>query len=489
VSPRPLFWSQRGWLTTLTLLGLVGGAVLGMAALRPAYQSRAQVLVHPIVAEPGKATEPISAMAMGTERELVAADGVVQLVQEQTGWAGSLDDLRRPLGVSVVGTTQTLTIRYRADHPERARLGAQLFAESYLAYRSTLANTTRDGARRSLEAALRGVSDRVNRVRASLSPTAAGTQAANDALLQEAAPYQARLAEVNVIDTAAAGTVVAPATLPSSRSGAGPLTAAGVGAALGLAVGLATASLRRAVDRRLRGRSDVEAQLGAPVLASVPRTRREGLEETALVTLALPDGPAAEAYRRLRARILTMADRWGLKTVMVSSPMPDAGTTAIAANLAVSMAATGKRVALVSADLRSPELHRYFGMDNDCGLSNVLTGEMAPNEVMHHLPGLETLEVLPAGPAVAGAEPTDLLESGPMQVVLDERSEVSDFVVVEAPAALSAAEALTLAPMVDGIVIVADAQHATRDEVAEAGDQLRLVGGNVVGAVLCNLRG
>lgn len=71
--------------------------------------------------------------------------------------------------------------------------------------------------------------------------------------------------------------------------------------------------------------------------------------------------------------------------------------------------------------------------------------------------------------------------------VIDERREVSDFVVVEAPPALSASEALTLAPMVDGIVVVADARHATREELAECGDQLRLVGGNVIGAVLCNV--
>jgi Mrp family chromosome partitioning ATPase len=143
-------------------------------------------------------------------------------------------------------------------------------------------------------------------------------------------------------------------------------------------------------------------------------------------------------------------------------------------------------VALVSADLRSPDLHRYFGVGNDRGLSNVLVGELAPSDAVHELPGLETLQVLPAGPAVA--EPTDLLASGPMRVVLEERSEVADFVVVEAPPALEAAEALTLAPMVDGIVVVADAQQSTRGELAEVGDQFRLVGGNVVGAVLCNLR-
>jgi capsular exopolysaccharide synthesis family protein len=283
----------------------------------------------------------------------------------------------------------------------------------------------------------------------------------------------------------ATGTVVAPAGLPTKPAGPSPLVAAGVGAVLGLGIGLVTKSARRTLDRRIRGRGDLEAQLGAPLLATVPRTRREGHEELTLVTLAVPDGPAAEAYRGLRARILAMADRWGLKTVLVASPTPEGATSAIAANLAVTMATTGRRVALVSADLRSPDLHHYFGMDNDRGLSNVLTGEMAPSDAVQEPPGLGTLQVLPAGPAVA--EPTNLVEAGPMRIVLDERSEVSDFVVVEAPPALETAEALTLAPMVDGVVIVADARHATRDDLAEVGDQLRQVGGNVLGAVLCNV--
>jgi len=470
----------------MTLLGLVGGAAFGMVALRPAYESAAQVLVHPITADSSKTPEPLDLAAMATERELVFADGVATLVQQQTGWKGTPADLRRPLRVAIEGGTQTMTLRYRADTAERARLGAQAFAESYLAYRGNLATATRDGSRQNLEAALRGVSDRMAGLRALLAPTAAGAQAASDALLQEAAPFQAKLAELAGIAPHAAGTVVSPAALPSGPSGTGPLAAGVIGALLGLLAGAALAHLRGATDRRIRGRGDLEAELGAPVLGSVPRTRREGQPETALVTLAVPDGPATEAYRRVRARILAMADRWGLKTLMVAGPTPGSGATAIAANLAVSMAATGKRVSLVSADLRSPDLHRYFGVANDRGLSNVLVGEMAPSDVVQELPGLATLQVLPAGPAMA--EPTDLIEAGPMRVVLEERSEVADFVVVEAPPALQASEALTLAPMVDGIVVVADAQNATRDELAEIGDQLRQVGGNVVGAVLCNVR-
>ncbi len=471
----------------MTLLGLVGGATLGSVALRPAYESAAQVLVHPITADTSKPSEPTSPAAMGTERRFFFADGVAILVQQRTGWQESPVELRRPLRVSIQGGTQTMMVRYRADNPARAQLGAQLFAESYLAYRGNLAAATRDGSRHSLETALRGVSDRMAGLRATLASTTAGAQAASDALQEEAAPYQARLAEVAAVTPHAVGAVVSRATLPTSPAGAEPLAAGGVGALVGLlAAGASLARLRGATDRRIRGRSDLEAELGAPVLGAVPRTRREGQAETALVTLAVPDGPASEAYRGVRARIMAMADRWGLKTLLVAGTTPGSGTTAIAANLAVSMAATGKRVALVSADLRSPDLHRYFGVGNDRGLSNVLAGELAPRDVVHEPPGIDTLQVLPAGPPLA--EPTDLLESGPMRVVLEERSEVADFVVVEAPAALEASEALTLAPMVDGIVVVADARHATREELAEVGEQFRLVGGNVVGAVLCNVR-
>ncbi|HEV7865756.1 MAG TPA: CpsD/CapB family tyrosine-protein kinase [Acidimicrobiia bacterium] len=473
-------------MAAMSLLGLVGGATFGLVALPPVYASESRVLVRPITGDTSKPVQPVDALAMGTERELVYADQVAVLVQQRTGWKGSPAALRRPLRVSLRGGTQTMALTYRASEPGRARLGAQVFAESYLTYRSTLAAATKDGARRNLEAALRAVADRIAGLRQSLPPAGAGTQAAGDSLLQEAAPYQTRLAELNVVDTTASGTVVEPANLPTRPSGPGPWTAAGLGALLGLVAGGSIVSYRGTVDRRLRGRGDVETQLGAPVLASVPRTRRARHSPMALVTLAVPDGPAAEAYRGLRARILAMGDGWGLKTVMVAGPTAESGTTAIAANLAVSMAATGRQVALVAADLRSPEIHRYFGLRNDRGLSNVLSGELAPSEATQEPPGLETLRVLPAGPSVP--DPAELLEAGPMQMVLDERCEVSDFVVVEAPPALSATEALTLAPMVDGIVVVADARHATREEMAEIGDQLRLVGGNVVGAVLCNLR-
>ncbi len=70
--------------------------------------------------------------------------------------------------------------------------------------------------------------------------------------------------------------------------------------------------------------------------------------------------------------------------------------------------------------------------------------------------------------------------------LLAERRRVADFLIIEAPAAIGASESLALAPLVDGIVVVADARHTDRDEVEQVRIQFEQVGGQVVGAVMSN---
>jgi non-specific protein-tyrosine kinase len=197
-----------------------------------------------------------------------------------------------------------------------------------------------------------------------------------------------------------------------------------------------------------------------------------------------PNSPASEAYRALRTRVLVMAERQGLKTIMVASPTGEDGKTAIAANLAVSLAQVGKRVVLLSADLRGSKVHQYFGLDNERGLSNVLAGEMPPWEAVQEPAGLERLWVFGSGPVPA--QPAELLQSDLMRELLAERRKVADFVIIEAPAALNASDCLALAPLVDGILVVADAKHTDRDEVEQVRIQFEQVGGRVVGAVMSN---
>jgi len=179
-----------------------------------------------------------------------------------------------------------------------------------------------------------------------------------------------------------------------------------------------------------------------------------------------------------------MADRQGMKTIMVASPTGDGAKTAIAANLAVSLAQVGKRVVLLSADLRHSKVHQYFGLDNERGLSNVLAGEMPPWEAVQEPPGMERLWVFGSGPTPA--QPAELLQSDLMKELLAERRKVADFVIIEAPAALDASDCLALAPLVDGILVVADAKHTSRIDVEQVRDQFEQVGGLVLGAVMSN---
>lgn len=100
---------------------------------------------------------------------------------------------------------------------------------------------------------------------------------------------------------------------------------------------------------------------------------------------------------------------------------------------------------------------------------------------------MERLWVFGSGPAPA--QPAELLQSDLMRELLAERRKVADFVIIEAPPVLDAAECLALAPLVDGILVVADAKHTGRDEVAQVRDQFDQVGGEILGAVLSNAHG
>ena len=482
-------------IAAFTLLGLGMALFYSMAIATPIYTSNAQVLVRPVLNDPFDASSASAdkVLNMGTERELVKSDTVAMTVKEKLNITDSISSLHRRLGTQVLGSTQILNISFSASSKLRAQQGAQAFAESYLELKRELASKQRDRRQASIETALRPVADQIieaQRALASAAPSSSA-QAEADARLKalhdQASPYLNDLATVRSIDPEVGGAMVSPADSPTRASSPRPKFNALLGAFFGFFIGLLLAFFRDRVDGRLRGRADLEDSLRAPVLATVPRTRRNGRAVPTLVTMQHPNSPASEAYRALRTRMLVMAERREMKTVMVASPSGEDGKTAIAANLAVSLAQVGKRVVLLSADLRKSMVHQYFGLDNERGLSNVLAGEMPPWEAVQEPAGMERLWVFGSGPTPS--QPTELLQSDLMKELLAERRKVADFVIIEAPPALDTADCLALAPLVDGILLVADAKHTSRDEVALVREQFDQVGGQVVGSVLSNANG
>ncbi|MEW6476398.1 MAG: polysaccharide biosynthesis tyrosine autokinase [Actinomycetota bacterium] len=478
-------------IAAMTLAGLALALFYSVAVAKQSYVSNAKVLVRPITSDvtPDNVERLV---VMGTEREIATSADVATIAKERMKAPAttSISSLQKKLTVSVVGTTQFLNFACSDKTKLGAQTCAQAFADAYLQYKAEEATKNRDARVANANAALNPINAQIVEATKRLaaapvgSPAQAEAESTLDSLQQQGAPYRQVLADMAKLNVNDAGAVVSAANRPGAPASPKPKTNAILGAFFGLFLGLLVAFGRDRVDNRLRGRVDLEEYLRAPVLATVPRTRRNGRTAPTLVTMQHPNSPASEAYRALRTRVLVMAERQGLKTIMVASPTGEDGKTAIAANLAVSLAQVGKRVVLLSADLRGSKVHQYFGLDNERGLSNVLAGEMPPWEAVQEPAGLERLWVFGSGPVPA--QPAELLQSDLMRELLAERRKVADFVIIEAPAALNASDCLALAPLVDGILVVADAKHTDRDEVEQVRIQFEQVGGQVVGAVMSN---
>jgi capsular exopolysaccharide synthesis family protein len=196
-----------------------------------------------------------------------------------------------------------------------------------------------------------------------------------------------------------------------------------------------------------------------------------------LVAAIDPHSEAAERYRTLRARISHREETMPLRTLMITGPNAAAGVSITAANLALTMAQEPqRRVVLVDGNLRDAAVHSLFGLDRGPGLAELLTGEASLDQVLVHLADHQ-LTVLPAGRTPQF--PTELLGSTAMRRVIDTLRSRFDRVLLDMPSALPFADAGTVAPMADGVLMVVRAGVTHRPQLDQAlatFDEDRVVG-------------
>ena len=188
-----------------------------------------------------------------------------------------------------------------------------------------------------------------------------------------------------------------------------------------------------------------------------------------------------EAVRTIRNTILLSDFEGRLRSIVLTSATPSEGKTTIAAHLAIANADRGKKTLIVDGDLRRPSLHTKFGFTPRDGLSNVLTGEMAWQDVVVPVPGRPNLHLLPSG--LGSHRAADLI--GPrLSSLLDEFSKEYDLVLLDSPPLLGFAECLQMAAAADGVLIVSLAGETRRKAVAEVISVLNRVRANIIGVVL-----
>lgn len=198
----------------------------------------------------------------------------------------------------------------------------------------------------------------------------------------------------------------------------------------------------------------------------------------------LPTSGVAEAYRNIRTKLIFSSPDRELRTILVTSSIPGEGKTFSTISLGIVMAHAGKRVLLVEADQRKPVFARVFSLGSQAeniGLSSLIMKRVAIKDVVVET-RIENLAVVPAGPKPPN--PSELLGSASMGELLEMLRSAYDLVILDSPPVLGLPDALSLAPKVDGCLLVIQYSKTSYKNVVRAREALEMVRGRVLGAIL-----
>lgn len=278
-----------------------------------------------------------------------------------------------------------------------------------------------------------------------------------------------------------------------------------LGAIAGLLLGMGAAVLVERLDNVFHSPEELRDSTRLPLLGVIPFNKQlKHMKPVAdMANLASPQSdtsqarkerkpkwysasPFLEAFRSLHTSISFLGSDMPIHSMVISSAVPGDGKSTIAVHLAQAAAAMGKRVLLVDADLRRPQVHNILGLPNHQGLSNVIATGLNPKQAIQRLPMWDHLYVLPSGQIPP--DPTRLLCSKKMQHLMEQFHAVFDLVIYDTPPILGLADGKLLAAHTQGIILVAGLGRTDRNVLMQALDGLKISSTSVLGIVANGLR-
>ena len=363
--------------------------------------------------------------------------------------------------VSADLTSDLLTFSVTDHSPAAAGQLANAYAQQFTLYRRALDGAGLSAAiadaRRKLGALLaagNGGSELSRRLRGTVGD------------LEQLQTLQAVGSSATVVGAAGSASLVQPRTKRNVI----------LGVIVGLALGIAVAFIREALDTRVRSADELRARLGMPLLGQVPKPDRRPVHSQQLATLTEPTSASTEAFRIIKNRLEFSQLEHGVGSIVITSPRADEDTSTAAANLAVVMAQSGQHVILVDLNLRDPSIDRLFGPP-DLGFTGVATGvELADalNIVDIYSDRLDAnpgrLEVLTAGEPPP--DPGEFLSSSFATEALAALDKRCDVLLIDTPPVLAVGDAMTIAKHTDAVILVAGVNRVRRETLIETRDLL-----------------
>ncbi|MGQ9701118.1 MAG: GumC family protein [bacterium] len=255
-----------------------------------------------------------------------------------------------------------------------------------------------------------------------------------------------------------------------------------LGLILGLLIGVGGAFLIEYLNTTVRSAKEIEELTEITVLANVPMVKNR--HPIDIPTVKEPHSDIAEAFRILRTNIIFSAAARSIKSLLVTSTVPQEGKTTTCINLGITFAQLGQKVIILDCDFRRPKLHNYFKSlvkNNHNGLSDILINRIKLKDALIKSQ-FENLYFITSG--TIPSNPAELLGSSRMSEIIDDLKNSFEFILIDAPPALGIADARVLGRICDGILVVVMTGKTDRNAVLEVKEELERAGEKIIGFVL-----
>ncbi len=262
-----------------------------------------------------------------------------------------------------------------------------------------------------------------------------------------------------------------------------------LGALMALMIGFAVAFSIELLDNTIKSREQIESVLGVPYLGAIPTFDMADQAEGGslaggrvdLYAHFRPNSRVAEASRTLRTNILFMRPDRPYRTLVITSANPREGKTATATTLATTLASASGSCILVDTDLRKPRMHKVFGMASDRGVTNYILSRQPLSDFVRktEVPGLDLLSCGPLPP-----NSSEIIHTERFRELVRELEDTYENVIFDSPPVEIVSDALVLATLVDGVVLIAHANTSKLESMRSAIRSLQSVSANLLGVVL-----
>lgn len=468
-----------------TFLTVVVSTAVVTWRLTPMYRAQATVELLPISMASSEASRMVEIFidpqrGIQTQVELIKSDAVLNGAAKELGLSGPSD--LRGLSVELLPNTLILTIAAEHPRPDEARNWANAVAQSYIDYRRDRALETSLGVSEKIVKDLNAVRARITEL--NLDP---GSPAARSELEKAAVRAAALEAQLQTLPDAEAlsrggGSIISAASLPQVPVRPNKTLNITLSALVGIILALGMAYLAENLDDTLTSPEEVESRVGAPILGYIPLVKEWKDHKFKLAMESEHGSSAEESYRTLMTNLRFASLEEPVRVILVTSPVAEIGKSTTAANLAATMAQAGEKVLLVSADLRRPSAHKFFGLTNSRGLLQALDRRYQLPDALQKDPRRKTFRLLAAGGIPPN--PTEILDSDRFREIMSGLDGLFDIVIVDSPPVLGLGDASALASQVDGILFVVRSGSVTNREISHAVDQLKKAGGRIIGCVM-----